>query len=235
MSSHDRFGSGTPITAERLPCGTLFDVILEQVADDTPPSDPQHQSHCPHCRAALAELTDIWAPVRTLLDEPTPPLETLTGSVMERVVAIATHGWHAVLQENPGVTRIAAWVVAIIARRAAAGVPGVGNVRGQITPMAASIVDVKAEYDRAQPTPGQRTQAAGIGVAGRRVVVAVSITADTDERLPALAQQIRSAVIAHVHALTGLEVIEVDVEVSDLKSIDLPGGDGAEAGPHQLV
>jgi len=131
-------------------------------------------------------------------------------------VAIATHGWYAVLKDTPGVTRIAAWVVAVIARRAAAGVPGVGQVRDRISPSAAAIADVRAEFDLALPTAGQRTQAAGIGVAGRSVVVAITISAEAGQPLAAVAEEIRKAVIRHVRALTGLDVIEVDVHVADL-------------------
>lgn len=227
--------TGPARVPERLPCGTLFDTLLDQVADETPPQDPEHQANCPHCRAAIAELTEIWMPIRDLAQQPVTPPDTLTASVMERVMAIATHGWYAVLQGNPGVNRIAAWVVAVIARRAAASVAGVGAVRGQITPMAASIVDVRAEYQRAQPSPGRRQQAVGIGVAGRRVVVAITITAEPDQRLPVLAEQIRSAVTHRVHALTGLEVVAVDVEVSDLEAIDSTGADGADVGSKPVV
>lgn len=215
-SSNGTSVSDRPRQPERLPCGTRFDDLLDQVADDIPPSDPEHQASCPHCRATLAELADIWAPVRAVAQEPNPPPDTLTASVMERVVAIATHGWHAVLKDTPGVTRIAAWVVAVVARRAAAGVSGVGQVRGQISPSASAIADVKAEFDFAQPTPGQRTQASGIGVAGRRVVVSITISAGAGQPLPALAEEIRTAVTRHVQALTGLDVIEVDVHVADL-------------------
>lgn len=226
---------GAARTSERLPCGTLFDALLDQVADEIPANDPEHQTNCPHCRAAIAELTDIWMPVRDLVRQPVTAPDTLTTSVMERVIAIATHGWYAVIQDKPGVNRIAAWVVAVIARRAAASVTGVGAVHGQITPMAASIVDVHAEYEQSQPTPGQRKRAAGIGVAGRRVVVAVTITAGLDKPLPVLAQEIRSAVTRQVRALCGLEVIEVDVAVEDLETTDATPTIGPEANRIELT
>lgn len=202
---------------ERLPCGTFFDDLLEQVADDASPNDAEHQADCPHCRATLAELSEVWAPVRALSETESTPPETLTTSVMQRVVAIATHGWHAVFTEREGVTRIAAWVVAVVARRAAEGVEGVGLVRGRITPPAAAIVDIRTAFERAQPTPGQRHRAAGIGVAGRRVVVSIDITAEPGYPLPALAGRIRRAVIEQIDALAGLDVIEVDVQVVDLE------------------
>lgn len=223
MSTSDP-GARAPRTGqpERLPCGVVFDDLLEQVADDRAPNDAAHQANCPHCRATLAELTDVWAPVRDLTESDSEPPESLTTSVMQRVVAIATHGWHAVVTEPLGVTRIAAWVVAVVARRAAERVDGVGLVRGRISPPAAAIAQVRAAFDRAQPTQGQRNQAAGIGVAGRRVVVTIDITAEPGYPLPALAGQIRRSVIEHVSALAGLDVVEVDVRVVDLE--DPPAG-----------
>jgi uncharacterized alkaline shock family protein YloU len=208
-----RPGRGLP---DRVPCGAMLDDLLEQVADSTPPADLAHQETCPHCRAALAELGDLWTPVRRLaaVNVTAPP--TLTSTIMERVHAMAAHGWHAVLTGQPGVTRIAAWVVAVIARRAAAGVPGVGTVRGQVTPPAAALGPVTAEYPPDRPSRAQRGAAAGIGVAGRRVVVRVAVTAAAGIPLPALAEQIRRRVSAEVSTLTGLSVAAVDVEVTDL-------------------
>lgn len=210
-----------PHQPERLPCGRWFDELLEQVAGSEPAADREHQANCPHCRATLAELVDVWAPVRTLSQQRPAPPDTLVISVMERVAAIASHGWHAVLTDNAGVTRIAAWVVAIVARRAASAVRGVGQVGGKISPPAAVIADVRAGFERAQPSAGQRARAAGVGVAGRRVVVAITVTAEPGQPLPALAEAIRTAVTRHVRALTGLDVIEVDVHVSDLDQPDV--------------
>jgi uncharacterized alkaline shock family protein YloU len=199
-----------------VPCGALLDDLLEQVAEGTPPADPVHQETCPHCRAALTELADVWAPVRRLTAEYVTAPPTLTSTIMERVRAIAAHGWHAVLTGHSGVLRIAAWVVAVIARRAAANVPGVGTVHGQVTSPAAGLGPVPAEYPPDRPSRAQRAAAAGIGVAGRGVVVRIAVTAAVGTPLPALAEQIRHRVSAEVSTMTGLRVTAVDVEVTDL-------------------
>lgn len=201
---------------DRVPCGALLDDLLEQVADGTPPADPAHQETCPHCRAALTELADVWAPVRRLAAEHVTAPPMLTSTIMERVHAIAAHGWHAVLTGHSGVLRIAAWVVAVIARRAAAGVPGVGTVTGQVTPPAAALGRVPAGFPPAGPSRSQRAAAAGIGVAGRQVDIRIAVTAAAWRPLPALAEQIRRRVSAEVSATTGLAVAAVDVEVTDL-------------------
>ena len=199
-----------------VPCGALLDDLLEQVADGTPPADPAHQETCPHCRAALTELADVWAPVRRLTAQDVTAPPTLTSTIMEQVRAIAAHGWHAVLTGHSDALRIAAWVVAVIARRAAADVPGVGTVHGQVTPPAAALSPVPAEYPPDRLSRAQRSAAAGIGPAGRRVVVRIAVTAAAGTPLPALAEQIRHRVSAEVSTMTGLRVATVDVEVTDL-------------------
>lgn len=209
----------------RLPCGASVDDLLAQVADAevTSPDGAggdlrtrEHQQYCPHCRAMLAELRAVWAPVSTLAAEPVPVPDSLSRTVMERVSALASHGWHAVVEDDPGRTRIAAWVVAVVARRAATSVLGVATVRGRVSPSDPTVAKVQAMYV-ATPTANQQRLADGIGVAGRQVVVRVEITATgRPPSLPQLAEQVRQAVIAHVRALTGLRVIEVDVHVSDI-------------------
>ncbi|MCW2583342.1 MAG: Asp23/Gls24 family envelope stress response protein, partial [Klenkia sp.] len=98
-----------------LACGCSLDDLLAQVADGADPADPDHQRACPHCRAALAELAGLWAPVRELAETAPATPAGLDAKVMERVGAMATHAWHAVLPETDGVTRVAAWVVAVVA------------------------------------------------------------------------------------------------------------------------
>lgn len=200
--------------ARELACGCSLDELLAQVADGTDPADPDHQRACPHCRAALAELAELWAPVRTLEEPPATPAG-LDAKVMERVSAMATHAWHAVVPETHGVTRVAAWVVAVVARRAAQRVEGVRSVRGQAAPPPAAVAAVRAEWTGG-PTAAQRAGAMGIGVSGRRVVVTVQLTVAPGHPLPRLAEDVRRSVVAGVGALTGLDVVEVDVHVADL-------------------
>lgn len=201
---------------DRLPCGVRLDDLLRQVAESSPTADPGHQQTCPHCRAALAELTELWAPVHRMAGEDVRAPASLLGTVMERVGVIATHSWHAVLTGTAGATRIAAWVVTVIARRAAAGVAGVAGVRGHLTPSAGTPGAGTADVSRDGTTSSQRAAAAGVGVAGGRVVVRLDVTAVAGFPLPALAQEIRARVRRDVSAMTGLAVEAVDVLVSDL-------------------
>jgi uncharacterized alkaline shock family protein YloU len=92
----------------------------------------------------------------------------------------------------------------------------VGSVHGQVTPPPVSVRSVSAEVVRDGPSSSQRAAAAGVGTAGRRVVIRVDVTADPGTPLPALAHEIRRRVTADVSTMTGLSVEAVDVLVSDL-------------------
>jgi len=203
----------------RLRCGVALDELIDQVADDRAPQDPAHQRGCPYCRAALSELHEIWAPVASLIDEPIEAPPSLLGSVMERVGALAANNWHAVVPDPPGRTSTAAWVIAVIARRAAAAVPGVIAVTGRVAPPVVVLDSDASTGLVAEPVPTSRQQdlAAGTGVAGATVVVSLVLTADGTQPLQVLAQRVREQVIAHVRELAGLAVVEVDVLVEDVR------------------
>lgn len=69
----------------RLPCGVLVEDLLSQVADAAPPADPGHQRGCPHCRATLAQLDDLWSPVRQVTAETVQAPPGLLQAVMTQV------------------------------------------------------------------------------------------------------------------------------------------------------
>lgn len=202
---------------EQLPCGRQLDDLIEQVADRRPSKDASHQRRCPHCRAAVSELAQLWTPLHELADQQVSAPRTLTMTVMERVAAIAANGWHAIVRADQGVTRIAAWVVAITARRAALAVPGVLTVSGVTAPPLGGLDESGAVFRRSQPSPIQRQTAAGVGVAGRHIVVDLEVTADDRSPLPALGHAVRRSVGQVVPALTGLEVVEANVEFTDIE------------------
>ena len=197
--------------APDLPCGAGYDGLVAQVAERRPPAPDgpvaAHQRACPHCRAALAELDELWAPVHALADRrvqaPTGMLET----VMARVRELPRQRDYAVLpradrQGGPGSTRVAARAVGAIARTAALQVPGV-------------VLALGSGHGRSRTAPDGHP-GTSVGVSGGHVVVDVSLVVDAGEAIPALAAQVRRRVSVLVHALTGLVVTQVDVHVVDL-------------------
>lgn len=191
----------------RLPCGADVEALLEQVADDVVPdaATAEHQRTCPFCGPALEELAAAWAPLDA--EDTAAAPETLQASVMERVVTHATHGWHAAVAAHDGMTRVAAWVVAVVARRAAAGVAGVHTVAGEVSPDGAAVTDVRASFRRR----GQDET-----FTGTAVVVSLTVTVGAGVPIPPLVAQVRRVVTRHVRLLTGLSAVRVDVHVADL-------------------
>jgi uncharacterized alkaline shock family protein YloU len=189
-----------------LPCGASLDAFLAQVADRRPPRDPEHQRTCPHCRAALAELEQLWGPVHELADEPVKAPADLLATVMARIREISRNPWYAVVPSATGGTRIAARVVGAVARLAAQSVPQ---------------VDVAIGRGRTVPADDDRTAldaAAGVDVAvvGTHVIVDLDITVDYGAAIPEVARQVRAAVLRDLQQHTGLTTTEVNVTVVDV-------------------
>lgn len=185
---------GRPLEGH-LPCKVALADLLEQVADHGLPTDPAHQAGCPYCRATLAELQALWEPVHQAAARPVHAPPTLVTRVMEQIRFLTRDGLHAVLTgAGDGVTTVAVWVIAVIARRAAAAVPGVAFVVGQ-----------------ARPGRGS-----GVGAAGRSVVIRLEVVATYGQDLRRLGDQVRERVATQVQTLTGCTVTEVDVRVVDV-------------------
>lgn len=175
-----------------LPCGTDLDDLTLQVVERTPPVDPEHQASCTHCRAALAELRELWSPVHALVDEPVTAPADLVRRVLDQIQELdATGGW-AVIPATDGETAIAVRVIAVLARKAADSVDG--------TLLAMTRVSGGVE----------------VGAVGRSIVIRLDLVAALGLHLPNLSAQIQHAVTVQVSALTGLRVVAVDVSVVDV-------------------
>lgn len=192
---------------EQLPCGRSWDDLLGQVARGGASDD--HQQACPHCRAALIELEQLWGPVRQLAAEPVRAPRGLLESVMAQVRDAARQRWHSLIPTERGTTRVAARVIATLARTAAGRVPGVRVALGRTTePATARAV---AEATQAHSWPGT-----AVGVAGGSTVVELAVAARYGVGLRELAEQVRSAVRDDLRRFGGLEHVEVNVTIDDV-------------------
>ncbi len=191
-------------TGDRRPCGVRVDELLDQVAGHAAPRDPDHQRTCPHCQATLAELTALWQPVHDLAAENVRAPAHLLEAVMLRLRRLPRNMWHVVIPSDSGAgeTRIAARVVAAVARLAAGSVPhvslalGAGHLAGQ---HADTTTDV--------------------AVAGTHVVIDVQIVVDHGARIPDVAAQVRTQITRHIAAHTGLTAAAVNVNVTDVRLV----------------
>lgn len=196
---------------DRLPCGARADDLLHQVIDGTPPRDAAHQAACPHCRATLTHLTQLWAPVLDLAEADVRAPSGLLQAVMAEVRDLARGGWSAVLREDTGQTRIAARVVGAVARLAAESVPHVTVALGggRIATPAGESADLSAVAGAESATD--------VGLAGDRVVVDVQVVVDLGVPVPVVAQRVRDRIAEHLHVQTGLRTTEVNVTVVDVR------------------
>jgi uncharacterized alkaline shock family protein YloU len=205
----------SPMPADRLPCGKPVDDLLTQVTDRTPPPDPAHQHSCPHCRAAVAELEDLWAPVRDLAAEDVRAPAGLLQAVMGQIRDLSRNSWSAVLDDPLGRTRIAARVVGAVARLAAESVPHVTLALGG--GRVATPTDTTADPAR---IAGRRSEAAtDVGVAGSHVVVDVQIAVDYGAPVWQVAERVRNRIAQHIATQTGLTASEVNVAVVDVRPV----------------
>jgi uncharacterized alkaline shock family protein YloU len=106
-----------------LECGRDLLVLVEQVADDLPPAEPEHQARCPFCQEALRRLRVAFGALRDLAGEAVRPPRGLSARVLD-----------ALRRERDGVLigdaaggrdTVSETIVTQIARRAAAAVEGV--------------------------------------------------------------------------------------------------------------
>lgn len=193
----------------RLPCGASYDDLLAQVVDRLPARDPVHQRSCPHCRAALAELAALWAPVHALAAEDVRAPSRLLDNVMARVRELPRNTWYAVIPTDRGVTRIAARVVGAVARLAAEEIPHVTlALGGGRTAQAHTATEI------AGPAAEASTD---IGVAGTHVVVDVQVVVSMGTHIPGIGDQIRAHISSRIAAMTGLAAAEVNVTIVDVQ------------------
>ena len=193
---------------EALPCGVPLDEIYAQVVDQTPPARPEHQARCPHCRAALADLSEAWAPVAQLAAKQITAPSSLLESVLAKIRQISRDPWYGMITTNHGRIRIAARVVDAVVRLAAQEVPHVSIAFGRRR--------ATRDKDPATFAGTARESATNVGVAGSHVVIDVQIVIEMGPNIPTLADQVRRAVRTDIERFTGLTAVEVDVTVVDV-------------------
>ncbi|GLZ55692.1 Asp23/Gls24 family envelope stress response protein [Actinomycetospora sp. NBRC 106378] len=208
-------------TETALPCGRDPQQLLEQVTEHGPVAVDDHQRSCLHCQAALAEFDRLWAPMRAVAaDRPQAPPGVLD-SVLSSIRGVSEDPEFARLDEGYGHTRISGRVVAAIARHHAARVAGVRGALGRLDRAGHRRGDRDPEFPEtsvhsAQPSDMARGPQASAGVAGASTAIAIVLAADYGVDLPALADEVRAAVVAGVRAYTGLEPVSVSVVVDEV-------------------
>lgn len=202
-------GPGGPPAAGRLPCGADVDELLEQVAAGHARELTSHQQHCPHCQASLSELDRLWAPVRAQAAASAPAPPSLVEGVMTGVRRMVRDTWYTLELTDGGSLRVAARVVAVLARDAARRVPGVRAALGR-----SSAGRIARLVERG--TLSHRHPHSAIGVLGRTAVVDLALAVEYGPALPEVARWVQEEVVAELRRGIGLKSVTVNVTVDDV-------------------
>jgi uncharacterized alkaline shock family protein YloU len=197
------------LDAVTLPCGAADYLLVEQVADGNAADRDAHQRQCVHCQAALGEFTAVWAPVTELAATPVAVPPGLAAAVMSQIRALVRDVWYTLQLTQIGAIRIAARVVAALARDSAQMVPGVRVALGRSTQGLLPAVAGKA-------TAGHRHPHAAAGVLGRTAVVDLAIAVTYGDPVHDIARQIQRHVTTTLRDQAGLRNVTVNVTVDDV-------------------
>ncbi|MET4053752.1 putative alkaline shock family protein YloU [Frigoribacterium sp. PvP054] len=154
----------------------------------------------------------------------TPTPATITGSRVDGVSRL--DGASTVSSDAAGTTQIADGVVAKVAGIAARQVPGVHSIGGGASRAVGALRSAVGQQDHGQGVKVEvgRTQAAAD----------LSIVVDYPLSVQQVADDVRRAVSDAITQLVGLEVVEINIEVSDI-FIAGQDDDADDAGESQRV
>jgi uncharacterized alkaline shock family protein YloU len=209
----DRQQARVLLTSTTLACGAEVDLLLEQVADSRGANLDAHQNECVHCQAGIAEFTAIWEPVTELASVSVPAPPGLTTAVMSHIRLLVQDVWYTLQTTDLGAIRIAARIVAALARDAARMVPGVRVALGRSSHGRLAALTERATF-------GHRHPHAAVGVLGRTAVVDLAVAVSYGDPVHEVAREVQRQVIASLRDQLGLKSITVNVTVDDILSGD---------------
>ena len=201
-----------PLDSATLPCGADVDLLLEQAAAGRGADWDAHQQDCVHCQAALGEFTALWEPVAELAEVPVPAPPGLVAAVMSQVRRLMHDVWYTLEVTELGVVRIAARIVAALARDSARMVPGVWVALGRSTESKLA--------ELAEKTTFAHHQGAAVGVLGRTAVVDLAVAVGYGDPAHQIARNIQRHVRSALRDQVGLRDVTVNVTVDDVLDDD---------------
>jgi uncharacterized alkaline shock family protein YloU len=205
----------TPLDTATLPCGADVDLLLEQAAEGRGADWDAHQRQCVHCQAALGEFTALWEPVAELAAAPVSPPPGLVAAVMSQVRRLVHDVWYTLEVTEAGVVRVAARVVAALARDSARMIPGVRVALGRSTQGRLAALAEMATF-------GHHADAA-VGVLGRTAVVDLAVAVGYGDPAHQVARDIQRHVTAALREQVGLRDVTVNVTIDDILDDDDEG------------
>ncbi|MFB7517293.1 Asp23/Gls24 family envelope stress response protein [Streptomyces sp. NPDC056144] len=125
-----------------------------------------------------------------------------------------------------GSTSIADTVVVKLAGRAAREIPGVHDMGGSLSRTLGAVRD---RVPGGRPNVGRGVK---VEVGERQAAIDVELVVEYGVPVPDVARDVRENVISAVERITGLEVVEVNIAVTD---VHLPGDDEDETGAARVA
>jgi uncharacterized alkaline shock family protein YloU len=202
------------MTADRwntLPCGRDPQRLLDHAAERTSPPVGSHEATCPYCQATIGELGQLWNPVRSWAQAPTPLPPGLLPAILTRIRKLVQSPHHVAETTADGATTVTSWVLGLIAVIATQNTPGVTSITKPSLSRPHRVTRNRRQEIRygADGVDISEVNAAAIGVS-------LGITAEGGRSLSLLADTIRQNIILAIRNETAIEVSEVDVTVDDI-------------------
>lgn len=194
---------------QHLACGADIDELLEQAADGYAGQFTSHQRDCLYCQAALREFGRVWEPVRSLAAEQVAVPAALKSAVASQIRKLVADVWYTLQLNDGGAIRIAARVVARIAREAAHDIPGVRVAFGRSTQSRLAGLVERATLRHRHPN-------AAVGVLGRTAVVDLAIAVQYGDPLDEVVREVQRRAVAELRRKAGLQDVTVNVTVDDV-------------------
>ena len=144
---------------------------------------------------------------------PVPAPAGLTAAVMSQIRVLVRDVWYTLQTTDLGFIRIAARIVAALARDTARLVPGVRVAIGRSTHSNTVALTEQA-------TVGHHHPRAAVGVLGRTAVVDLAVAVTYGEPVHEVARDIQQRVIATLRDQIGLQTVVVNVTIDDIFTDD---------------
>ena len=137
----------------------------------------------------------------------------LTAAVTSQIRVLARDVWYTLQTTDLGFIRIAARIVAALARDTARLVPGVRVALGRSTHSQPAALT-------GQATAGHHHPRAAVGVLGRTAVVDLAVAVTYGDPVHEVARDIQQRVIATLRDQIGLQTVAVNVTIDDIFTSD---------------
>ncbi|MHB1810087.1 MAG: Asp23/Gls24 family envelope stress response protein [Solirubrobacteraceae bacterium] len=174
-----------------LACGMPLGRLIDQIAQQSAPEDPEHVTGCPYCQTALARLRSTWEQLLGFAREPIAVPPKLSERIASQLRGLqGGYEGELVLDGRRGRTQVSGRALGTLASLAALSVPGVAL---------ASVRRVELDLARAGT-----------------VRIDLRLVIELGPSVEALTTRVRGAVGRRLSGGAGASAVTVDIEIADV-------------------